>query len=66
MGFECFLNVFFTSEPGNDLFSMILAIFHTLFLLFLAESSCILGHDFACFMLIFVVLGRFSSVLNSY
>ena len=35
-------------------------------MLFLAESSCIIGHDFACFMIFFVVLGRFSSVLSSF
>lgn len=66
VGFKCFLSVCFPSEPGNDLFSMILAIFHTLVVLFFAESSRIPGHNFACFMICFVVLGRFSSVLSSF
>ena len=66
VGFKCFLSVFFISEPGNDMFSMFFAIFHTLFLLFLAESSCIIGHDFACFIIFVIVVGRFLNVLSSY
>ena len=66
VGFMCFLSVFLASELGKDAFSMLFASFDTFFKAFLAESSCILGHDFACFMIFCIVFGIFSSVLSSF
>ena len=66
VGFKCFLSVSFPSELGKDLLSMFFVSFDTFFEAFWAESLRILGHNFAYVLFIFVVLGTFSSVLNSY